>query len=152
MALFSELRRRNVLKVALLYALASLLVFWIVGGTLINIGAPEWANAFVLLVLLIGFPVALIFAWAYEITPAGLKKSLDVDQTQSIVFKTGQKLNAAVAVLGVLGALALVGEHLLPTFELPKIIEPILLAPVYEEPSQEGVPDAIRAHTLDNGF
>ncbi len=152
MALFSELRRRNVLKVALLYALASLLVFWIVGGTLINIGAPEWANAFVLLVLLIGFPVALIFAWAYEITPAGLKKSLDVDQTQSIVFKTGQKLNAAVAVLGVLGALALVGEHLLPTFELPKIIEPILLAPVYEEPSQEGVPDAIRAHTLDNGL
>ena len=152
MALFSELRRRNVLKVALLYGLASLLVLWVVGGSLIWLGAPVWANKFVLLVLAIGFPVSLIFAWAYEITPAGLKKSLDVDQTQSIVFKTGQKLNAAMAVLAVLGVLALVGERLLPTFELPKIIEPILLPPTYEEPDKPGVPAKIRAHTLDNGL
>ena len=112
------------LKVALAYVLASLLVFWLLGGLLIWLGAPDWANEFLLLVLAIGFPVALIFAWAYEITPSGLKKSLDVDQTQSIVFKTGQKLNAAVLVLAVLGVLALVGEQLLPTFEFPKIIEP----------------------------
>jgi zinc protease len=152
MALFSEIRRRNVLKVAMLYALAGLLLVWLVGGALISIGAPEWANEFVLLVLAIGFPVALIFAWSYEITPAGLKKSLDVDQSQSIVYKTGQKLNAAVSVLAVLGVLALVGQQLLPTFEFPKIIEPILLAPVYEAPENEGVPEEIRAYTLDNGL
>ena len=152
MALFSELRRRNVLKVALLYSLGSLLVFWVVGGSLLWLGAPVWANEFVVVVLAIGFPVALIFAWAYEITPGGLKKSLDVDQTQSIVFKTGQKLNAAMAVFAVLGLLALVGERLLPTFELPKIIEPILLPPVYEQPVKAGVPSNIRAHTLDNGL
>jgi zinc protease len=152
MALFSELRRRNVLKVAMLYALAGLLLVWLVGGALISIGAPQWANEFVLLVLAIGFPVALIFAWSYEITPAGLKKSLDVDQSQSIVYKTGQKLNAAVSVLAVLGVLALVGQQLLPTFEFPKIIEPILLAPVYEAPENEGVPEEIRAYTLDNGL
>ncbi len=152
MALFSELRRRNVLKVALLYALASLLVFWVLGGSLIWLGAPSWANEFILLVLALGFPVALIFAWAYEITPSGLKKSLDVEQTQSIVYKTGQKLNAAMAVLAVLGVLALIGERLMPTFEFPKIIEPILLAPVYEAPDQPGVPEEIRAHTLDNGL
>jgi len=152
MALFSELRRRNVLKVALLYSLASLLLIWLVGGALISIGAPEWANEFVLLVLVIGFPVALIFAWAYEITPSGLKKSLDVDQTQSIVYKTGQKLNAAVSVLAVLGVLALVGQQLMPTFEFPKIIEPILLAPVYEVPENENVPQEIRAYTFDNGL
>lgn len=152
MALFSELQRRNVLKVALLYSLASLLLIWLVGGALISIGAPKWANEFVLLVLAIGFPVALIFAWTYEITPAGLKKSLDVDQTQSIVYKTGQKLNAAVSVLAVLGVLALVGQQLLPTFEFPKIIEPILLTPTYEAPENEGVPEEIRAYTLDNGL
>ncbi len=152
MALFSEVRRRNVLKVALLYALASLLILWVVGGSLIWLGAPRWANEFVLLVLAIGFPVALIFAWTYEITAHGLQKSLDVDQTQSIVYKTGQKLNAAMAVLAVLGLLALVGERLLPTFELPKIIEPILLAPVYERPEKMGVPAEIRAYTLDNGL
>ena len=152
MALFSELRRRNVLKVALLYFLASLLIVWLVGGTLISMGAPQWANEFVLLVVVIGFPVALIFAWSYEITPEGLKKSLDVDQTQSIVYKTGQKLNAAVLVLLVLGFLALIGQQLLPTFEFPKIIEPILLAPVYEVPEDESVPQEIRAYTLDNGL
>jgi len=152
MALFSELRRRNVLKVALLYSLASLLLVWLVGGALISLGAPQWANEFVLLVLAIGFPVALIFAWAYEITPSGLRKSLDVDQTQSIVYKTGQKLNAAVSVLAVLGVLALVGQQLLPTFEFPKIIEPILLAPVYEVPENDFVPEEIRAYTLDNGL
>ncbi len=152
MALFSELRRRNVIKVALLYALASLLILWLVGGSLIWLGAPKWANEFVTLVLAIGFPVALIFAWVYEITPTGLHKSKDVDQTQSFVYKTGQKLNAAMAVLAVLGVLALVGERLLPTFELPKIIEPILLPPVYEVPDTAGVPEEIRAHTLDNGL
>ncbi len=152
MALFPELRRRNVLKVALLYALASLLIFWLLGALLPKLGAPDWAGSFVLLVLAIGFPVALIFAWYYEITPAGLKKSLDVEQTQSIVFKTGQKLNAAVSVLAVLGILALVGERLMPDFELPKIIEPILPTPVYEQPDKEGVPAEIRAHTLDNGL
>ena len=152
MALFAELRRRNVLKVALVYALAGLLIFWLLGGALIWLGAPVWANEFILVVLAIGFPVALIFAWTYEITPGGLKKSLDVDQTQSIVYKTGQKLNAAMAVFAVLGVLALVGEQLLPTFELPKIIEPILPAPVYERPGQEGVPPEIRAHTMKNGL
>ena len=152
MALFSELRRRNVIKVALLYALASLLILWVVGGSLIWLGAPKWANEFVMLVLAIGFPVALIFAWVYEITPTGLHKSKDVDQTQSFVYKTGQKLNAAMAVLAVLGVLALVGERLLPTFELPKIIEPILLPPVYEKPDKAGVPEEIRAYTLDNGL
>jgi hypothetical protein len=63
MALFSELRRRNVFKVALLYALASLIVFWVVGGTLLAIGAPAWANEFIFMVMLIGYPVAMIFAW-----------------------------------------------------------------------------------------
>ena len=152
MALISELRRRNVFKVAHVYALAGLLIYWPGSAALAALAAPSWSSGFVLLVLAIGYPVALIFAWAYEITPDGLKKSLDVEQTQSIVYKTGQKLNAAGAVLLVLGALALFGEKLMPTFEFPKIIEPILLAPTYEEPDQDGVPAEIRAHTLDNGL
>ena len=154
MALFSELRRRNVLKVALLYSLSSLLVVWLVGGPLAASGAPVWANEFVLLVLAIGFPVALIFAWTYEITPSGLKKTLDVDQTQSIVFKTGQKLNAAVAVLAVLGCMALIGERLMPTFEFPTIeeIAPLVREPLYESPNSDRVPREIRSYTLDNGL
>jgi len=117
MALFAELRRRNVVKVALLFAVASWLVVWLLGGVQESVSLPVWTETFVYFLIIVGFPLALLFAWTYEITPAGLKKAADVDQTQSIVFKTGQKLNAAVAVLLVLGVLAVIGERLLPTFE-----------------------------------
>jgi len=142
MALFAELRRRNVLKVALLYAVACWLIVWFV-----EVSVPTWTNAFTYFVLAVGYPVALWFAWTYEITPGGLKKASDVDQTQSIVYKTGQKLNSAVAVLLVLGVLAVFGQRLLPTFEF--------LVPGIPEggaPASADVPADIRSLTLDNGL
>ena len=114
MALFAEIRRRNVLKVAVLYIIAGWLILWFVLNTGSVLGLPPWADTAAAIILLIGFPIALLFAWTYEITPAGLRKAVDVDQTQSIVYKTGQKLNAAVAVLAVLGILAWLGEGLMP--------------------------------------
>ena len=154
MSLFSELRRRNVLKVALLYVFASLLILWIVDRAISGFVMPAWTSQFVLLLLIIGFPVALSFAWVYEITPQGLKKGVDVDQTQSIVYKTGQKLNAAVAVLGVLGLAALLGERLLPEFELvrPEPVEEIPLRPVYDSSEAVGVPKEITAYSMANGL
>ena len=147
MALFAELRRRNVLKVALLYAIASWLVSWLVDAALERFTLPIWTDTFTLFILAAGFPVALWFAWTYEITPVGLKKAADVDQTQSIVYKTGQKLNSAVAVLLVLGVLAMVGQGLLPTFEffVPD-------APVGEAPISARTPPEIRSLTLENGL
>ena len=71
MSLFFELRRRNVFKVALLYAVASWLLVWIIGRLVDGFGLSPWVSEYVLLLLVIGFPVALIFAWVYEITPAG---------------------------------------------------------------------------------
>jgi zinc protease len=97
--------------------------------------------------LAIGFPVALLFAWTYEITPAGLRKAVNVDQTQSIVYKTGQKLNAATAVLAVLGILAFFGQGMLPKFEF--------LVPETspgEVPAGARTPTEIRSLTLDNGL
>ncbi|MGI9248793.1 MAG: M16 family metallopeptidase [Woeseiaceae bacterium] len=154
MSLYSELRRRNVLRVALLYAVASLLLIWVVNHAVSGEIVPVWASEFVLLLLAIGFPVALIFAWVYEITPEGLKKGIDVDQTQSIVYKTGQKLNAAVAVLAVLGLAALVGERLLPEFELvrPEAVEEIPLRPVYDPAEGVGVPKEITSYSMANGL
>ena len=154
MSLFSELRRRNVVKVALLYAVAALLILWIVDRAVLGNVLPVWAREFMLLLVAIGLPVALIFAWVYEITPQGLKKGVDVDQTQSIVYKTGQKLNAAVAVLAVLGVAALIGERLLPEFELirPEAVEEIPLRPVYDSSEIAGVPKEITSYTMANGL
>ena len=94
MALFAELRRRNVLKVALLYVVASWLIVFLVGSVQARLVMPIWTETFTYFVLAVGFPVALWFAWTYEITAVGLKRAVDVDQTPSIVYKTGQKLNA----------------------------------------------------------
>lgn len=147
MALFAELRRRNVLKVALLYAIACWLILWFVQTTGEVLGLPSWTNPFLMLLLAIGFPVALLFAWTYEITPGGLRKATEVDQTQSIVYKTGQKLNAAVAVLLVLGVLSIIGEGLLPKFEflVPGV-------PDGDAPVSEKTPPEIRSLVLDNGL
>jgi len=147
MALFAELRRRNVLKVALLFVVASWLLLWLVKSGSTRLGLPVWTETFLLLVLAIGFPVALIFAWTYEITPTGLKKAVEVDQTQSIVYKTGQKLNSAVAVLLVLGLLAVFGEGLLPKFEFLVPGTPAGVRPVAEK-----TPADIRSLTLANGL
>ena len=154
MSLFSELRRRNVIKVALLYAVASWLLVWIINHLVDGFGLSPWVSDYILLLLAIGFPVALIFAWVYEITPTGLQKAIDVDQTQSIVYKTGQKLNAAVAVLAVLGVAALIGEQLLPEFERPPpvTLEEIPLKPVFDYSAKAEVPREITSFTLPNGL
>jgi zinc protease len=147
MALFAEMRRRNVFKVALLYVALSWLVVWFVGAVQAEVSVPVWTETFTYFVLSVGFPVALWFAWTYEFTPIGLKKAADVDQTQSIVYKTGQKLNAAVAVLLVLGVLAVFGQRLLPTFEflVPGV-------PEGDAPVRATTPPEIRRLVLDNGL
>ena len=154
MSLFSELRRRNVIKVALLYAVASWLVVWIIDHLVDGFGLSAWVSDYVLLLLAIGFPVALIFAWVYEITPTGLQKAVDVDQTQSIVYKTGQKLNAALAVLAVLGVAAVIGEQLLPEFTPPprETLEEFPLKPVFDVSASAEVPREIASFNLPNGL
>lgn len=147
MAVFAELRRRNVFKVALLYAVASSLLIWLVDQLQAIVDLPVWTATFVLVMLAIGFPVALWFAWTYEITPVGLKKAVEVDQTQSIVYKTGQKLNAAVAVLLVLGVLAVFGQRLLPKYEFP-----VFGVPPGDAPASAKTPTEIRSLTLANGL
>ncbi|NCF14221.1 MAG: insulinase family protein [Gammaproteobacteria bacterium] len=79
---------------------------------------------------------------------------MDVDQTQSIVYKTGQKLNAAVAVLAVLGVAAVIGEKLLPEFVPPPplVLEEIPLKPVFDFSAKAVVPREITSFNLPNGL
>ena len=147
MTLFTELRRRNVFKVALLYVVGAWLLLWLHDVVSAQFDLSAWTREFLYLILLIGLPVALIFAYVYEITPGGLKKAVEVDQTQSIVYKTGQKLNAAVFVLAVLGIVALVFEQLLPELTIPP--EERLTG---DASILEGVPPEIRSITLENGL
>lgn len=150
MSLFAELRRRNLFKVAIVYVIGGALLYWLAVVLQTQLELPWWTSRLVAILLVIGFPGALIFAWVYEITPRGLKKAVDVDQTQSIVFKTGQKLNAAMAVMIVLAAAAMIADRLLPELAVvppPRVPEHVLLAP-----DDENVPPEIRSFVLDNGL
>lgn len=97
---FGELQRRNVYKVAAAYAVVSWLLIQIATQTFPVFDIPSWASRFVILVLLLGFPVALVLAWAYELTPEGIKRTEEVAPSESIARSTGRKIEFVI--IGVL--------------------------------------------------
>src|SRR6202011_3252899 len=76
---FGELKRRNVYKVAVAYAVVSWLLIQIATQVFPFFEIPSWAVRLVVLAIVIGFPIALVIAWAFELTPQGLKRTEDVD-------------------------------------------------------------------------
>ena len=98
--LIEELKRRNVFKVATAYAIAGWLIIQIATSVFPVFDFPKWTVQFIISLIVIGFPLALIFAWAFELTPDGIKKSVEVEQQVSIRSQTGKKLNGVI--IGVL--------------------------------------------------
>jgi TolB-like protein len=99
-SVWGELKRRNVVRVAIAYAIVAWLLIEVSATTFPILNLPDWAATLVTVLLLLGFPVALIFAWAFELTPDGLKKEKDVDRAESITHITGRKLDFII--IGVL--------------------------------------------------
>ena len=93
----SELKRRNVFRVGAAYAIVSWLIVQVVDIAFPRLGLPDWTITLVLVLLLIGLPVALILAWAFELTPDGVKKTEDKGEDQSVPVPGGQKLNFLIA-------------------------------------------------------
>jgi TolB-like protein/cytochrome c-type biogenesis protein CcmH/NrfG len=100
MSFFAELKRRNVFKVGVAYLISAWLLIQVADILLDNIGTPAWVLQTIFVVLGVGFFITLFFAWAFEMTPEGVKREKDIDRTQSITNVTGQKLNNAI--IGVL--------------------------------------------------
>ena len=93
MSFFAELGRRNVVRVGVAYAVIGWFLAQIAEFAFENFGAPEWVLKSVVVILLLGLPLALFFAWAFEITPDGVKREKDVDRSKSITHRTGRKLD-----------------------------------------------------------
>jgi len=101
-SLFTELRRRNVFKVGAAYAIVAWLLIEVVSTVFPLLNLPEWAAVFVTVLLIIGFPITLLMAWAYEMTPEGIKHERNVAAEESISQATGQRLNYVILGLVVL--------------------------------------------------
>jgi len=96
MGLVSEFRRRNVFRVAIAYVIIAWLILQ-VGDTLAPaLHLAEWVNTVLAFFLILGFPIALVFAWAFELTPEGLIREKDVDRSQPITHSTGRKLDFVI--------------------------------------------------------
>jgi len=93
---FAELKRRNVIRVGIAYAVVAWVLAQIAEFAFENFGAPDWVLKSVVVVLLLGMPLVLIFAWAYEMTPEGIKREREVDRSQSITPQTGRKLDRMI--------------------------------------------------------
>ena len=96
MSLFGELSRRNVFRVAIAYSVVAWLAAQVAELALDSFGSPDWVMKTLLLLLVIGLPIAVIFAWAFELTPEGVKKEKDVDRSASVTHKTGRKINVVI--------------------------------------------------------
>jgi TolB-like protein/Tfp pilus assembly protein PilF len=101
MSLFAELKRRNVFRVGIAYIVLAWLLLQ-VGDTLAPaLRLPDWTNSILAFFLILGFPMAIFFAWAFEMTPEGLKLEKHVDRERSITPQTGRKLDRLTIVLGI---------------------------------------------------
>jgi adenylate cyclase len=110
-----ELKRRNVGRVAVLYLIGAWLILQPVNVVFDMLDAPAWANRLVLILLALGLPAALIFAWVFELTPDGIKPAAEVEPRESIRSQTGQRLNRAIiAVMGLALAYFIADKFWLP--------------------------------------
>ncbi|MBY6204560.1 hypothetical protein [Halomonas denitrificans] len=150
MSLMSELKRRNVIRVGLFYLVASWLVVQIAETVLPVFDVPDEFVRGIIVVLAIGFVPALVFAWAFELTPDGLKRDKDVRVDPETKQQTVQKLNVATLIAAVLAIGLLVADRLIPESAapaaLPTAVEVAAASPTvasiavlpFEDLSQEG--------------
>ena len=93
---FNELKRRNVVKVATAYGVVAWLLIQVSVTIESPLSLPNWFDTFVIIIVVAGFPIALILAWAFELTPEGIKRSSEVNITESVTENTGRKLNRII--------------------------------------------------------
>src|SRR6266481_362420 len=100
----AELKRRNVYKVAVAYLVVAWLLIQAASIFFPAFDAPPWVMKIFIIVIIFGFPVALILSWAFEITPEGIKLESEIEPNKSIARRTGRKIVAVTIALAVVAA------------------------------------------------
>ena len=98
---YSELKRRNVIKASLTYLVIAWVLTQVITTVLPTFGAPEYIEKTIVFILILGFPMWVIFSWVYELTPTGLQKTKQVSENESITHQTNSRLNQIL--IGALG-------------------------------------------------
>src|SRR5947207_11951611 len=136
---FAELKRRNVYKVAVAYAIVGWLVIQISSTVLPTFHTPEWVVQTLVVFVALGFPIALVLAWAFELTPEGIKRAEDVSPHASITRKPGRKLVGITIALAVIAAGLLALQLLRSKANSSVVVSPTTVANVAAEISNKSI-------------
>jgi TolB-like protein len=149
MGLISELRRRNVFRMAVLYVLAAWLVMQVAEVVIGLANLPEWIGPTLLAVLAVGFPIALVISWFYELTPEGLALEKDVPEGQSITHVTGRRMDFIVIAVLAAGLILLAGDKWWPRGPIELSIAVLPLQNLSSDPEQEYFADGLSEEILN---
>jgi len=111
-SLIGELRRRNVIRVAIAYLAVAWLLTEVASTVFPLFGVPEWGVRFIVILFALGFLPALVFSWVYELTPEGLKREKDVVRDESVTHVTAKRLDVITIVVVVMALLVVVADRL----------------------------------------
>lgn len=154
--LFGELKRRNVFRVGAAYLIAAWLVLQVLDLVLENIEAPAWIMQVILVFIALGFPIVLGFAWAFELTPEGVKRERDVDRSHSITTQTGRRLDRLIIVVLVIAVgVLLTDRFVLRTSAEADPAESVAASIPSSAPSRRSIavlPFANRSNAPDDAF
>jgi TolB-like protein/Tfp pilus assembly protein PilF len=140
MSLYTELKRRNVFRVAIAYLAMAWLLTEVVGTLFPVFGIPDWGVRLVVVLLALGFVPTLVFSWVYELTPEGLKREREVVREASITVRTARRLDLFTIVLIVVALSFIVADRvwLTPALELrSKASAEVLTEQSQKNPSQD---------------
>ncbi len=121
--LLSELKHRNVFRVAVAYAVLSWLLLQVADIILPAFSVPDWTSRLLVLVLALGFVPVLMFSWAYELTPEGLKRESEIDRSQSITKHTGRRLDLITIGMLVLVLAVIFVDRMLPEGPVEEVVD-----------------------------
>jgi len=127
--LFDELKRRNVVRVGAAYVVLGWVVVQIAQLLFEAFGTPDWVIKTLIVLVGIGFPFALLFAWAFELTPDGLKKTREVDLSTSITHNTGRKLDFIIIATLAVALVYFIWERQTYNQPVESTAEPVAVAP-----------------------
>ncbi len=120
-SLFQELKRRNVFRVAVAYLVLAWVVLQITDLVAPALHLPDWTMTMVVFLGFVGFPFAIFFSWAFELTPEGLKRSEDVEPEESITSTTAGNLNKVIIGLLCVAVVTLLADRF---FGLSQVLAP----------------------------
>jgi ABC-type polysaccharide transport system permease subunit len=109
---FGELKRRHVYRVAIAYAVVAWLLIQVATQVFPFFEIPNWVVRLVVLLTVLGFPVALVIAWAFEMTPEGMKRAEDIAPNEYIPHWSARKFVALIVTIALMQATGMVNDHL----------------------------------------